>query len=91
LSRNVRQVCDGRGPRFGISRDTVRSDVNAKLQELARHGFRGAPPSGFAAAIPPVSRTKNLAPFASQTARILRSNAHVSAAAYLRRGLSGVR
>jgi hypothetical protein len=51
---------------------------------------RGAP-SGFAAAIPPVSRTKNLAPFASQTARILRSNAHVSAAAYLRRGLSGVR
>src|SRR5256885_8608357 len=50
LVRNVRQVCDGEGRRFGISRETVRSATS--MPSLSSSPWiLGAPHRGLAAAI----------------------------------------
>ena len=52
LARNVRQVWDGGVRRFGISRETVRSERSMpSLRSSA--WMRGAPQRGFAAAMRP--------------------------------------
>jgi hypothetical protein len=40
FARNVRQVWEGRGRRFGMRPDTVRSAMDAELQELAVYARR---------------------------------------------------